>query len=98
MPHLSLELLLALTAWPEAQAVVPRDAEGQLHPLCALYDREAVLPVARERLARGQRALHGLLEAVETDELDAETLAVLDPGGRALANVNTPEELARALD
>src|SRR5262245_12769728 len=39
LPFVTPELLLALIAWPEADAVVPRTADG-VHPLCALYRRE----------------------------------------------------------
>jgi molybdopterin-guanine dinucleotide biosynthesis protein A len=96
MPHLSAELVLGLTAYPEHDAVVPRTAEGS-HPLCAIYRREPVVARARERLERGELALRGLLDAVDTAWLEGADLALVDPGGRALANVNTPEDLAQAV-
>jgi len=95
LPLLSADLLLALVAWPEADAVVPRTASG-LHPLCALYRRDPVLAVARARLAEGRLALQGLLDAVDTTALEEADLARVDPDGNALSNVNTPEDLARA--
>jgi len=73
-PGVAPDLLLALVAWPEAAAVVPRRA-GRAEPLCALYRRDAVLPVARARLAGGRLALHGLLDALETAYLDADRLS-----------------------
>lgn len=94
MPALSPLLLAGLVAWPAADAVVPRDAAG-VHALCALYRVEAVLPVARERLARDELALRGVLDAVETNYVTGDDLAVLDPVGLALCNVNTPEELVQ---
>jgi molybdopterin-guanine dinucleotide biosynthesis protein A len=94
LPLLSADLLLALVAWPEADAVVPRTASG-LHPLCALYRREPVLAVARARLADGRLALRGLLDAIDTETLEEADLARVDPDGTALSNVNTPEDLAR---
>lgn len=97
LPLVTPELLLALVAWPEADAVVPRDATG-LHPLCALYARERVLPLAREHLAAGRLALHGLLDAVDVSTLGAADLARVDPDGHALTNVNTPEDLERVRD
>lgn len=63
--RLTPDLALALVAWPEAEAVVPRSAEGA-HPLCALYARHAVLPVARAHLEAGRLALADLLDAVAT--------------------------------
>ncbi len=90
------ELLLALLAFPEADAVVPRAEPGGLQPLCAVYRREPVLAVARRRLAEGSLALRGLLDAVETRTLEGADLAAADPTGDSLLNVNTPEELAEA--
>jgi len=89
------DLLLALVAWPEADAVVPRTSAGS-HPLCALYRRDPVLSVARSRLAAGDLGLQALLDATDTRFLDAAEVERLDPEGRALANVNTPDDLARA--
>lgn len=95
LPFVGADLLLALVAWPEAQAVVPRGARGP-EPLCALYEREPALRVARARLAAGALAVQGLLGELRVAYLDAGALAVLDPEGRALTNLNTPEDLARA--
>jgi len=95
LPFVTPELLLALVAWPQADAVVPRDANGR-HALCALYHRDPVLAVARERLECGELALAGLLDAVETAYVEGEALERIDPQGAALTNVNTPDELAAA--
>ena len=95
LPLLTADLVLALVAAPEADVVLPRTARGR-QPLCALYRRETVLPLARERLAADRLALHGLLDAVDTVELGPEELALVDPTGQALTNVNTPEELREA--
>jgi molybdopterin-guanine dinucleotide biosynthesis protein A len=94
-PLLDEELVLALVAWPEADAVVPRTPDGA-HPLCALYAREAVLPVARAHLAAGRLALHDLLDSVATAWLAGPDLALVDREGTALLNANHPEDLARA--
>jgi molybdopterin-guanine dinucleotide biosynthesis protein A len=97
MPNLSLDLLLALIAWPEHDSVVVRDAQGQLHPLCGIHRRAPVLEVARAKLDAGDYALRGVLDAVDCDVLCGADLAAVDPTGRALTNVNTPEELSAAL-
>lgn len=91
LPLLGPELLLALFAHPPADAVVPR-REGRSHPLCALYRRERVLPVARRRLAAGSLSLHGLLSELDTAHLEGDDLEAIDPGGMQLTNVNTPEQ------
>jgi molybdopterin-guanine dinucleotide biosynthesis protein A len=94
LPLLSEELVLALVAFPEADAVVPRTPDGA-HPLCALYARERVLEVARANLAAGRLALHLVLAEVETRWLEGPDLAAVDPEGVALLNANHPEDLAR---
>ncbi len=73
----SADLLLALVAWPEADAVVLRTANG-LEPLCAIYRRDPVLRVARLRLAAGKLALHDLLAEIETRVLDETALPSLE--------------------
>ncbi len=88
---LDLRFLLALLAVPEADAVVPRDEN--LHPLCAVYRREAALAVAEEAFAAGRLRLDGVLASLETRFLAGAELARVSRGGLALRNVNTPDEL-----
>ena len=95
LPFVTPDLLLALVAWPEADAVVPRTADG-IHPLCALYRRESALAAARRHLAEERLALSALLGALATRYLEGDDLRAVDPDGTALLNVNTPEDLARA--
>jgi molybdopterin-guanine dinucleotide biosynthesis protein A len=75
--------------------VLPRSARG-LEPLCALYDREAVLPRARARLAGSSLALRGLLDELRMRTLEGSDLRAVDPEDTALTNANTPEEWAQA--
>jgi molybdopterin-guanine dinucleotide biosynthesis protein A len=91
LPHLEPELLLALFAHPPAEAVVPRHG-GRVHSLCGLYRRAPVLEAARRRLAAGENALRDLLDEIDTAYLEGEDLEAIDPDGRQLINVNTPEQ------
>ena len=95
LPLVTADLLLALVAWPEADAVVPRTGD-RYHPLCALYRRDPVRPVAQSRLAAGELRLRDLLAALDTSYLDERELARVDPEGIALTDVNTPDDLTRA--
>jgi molybdopterin-guanine dinucleotide biosynthesis protein A len=96
LPLVHEALLLGLCAWPEADAVLARDAQGP-QPLCAVYRRERVLPAAQRRLAAGSPlALRDLLAELEVHVLPPDVQAALDPDGTALWNVNTPEDRARA--
>lgn len=91
------ELALGLVAFPEHDVVAPRRSEGA-EPLCALYRCSPVAAVARERLARGELSLRGLLAAVDTAWVEGSDLEALDPEGRALTNLNTPEDWQRVRD
>ena len=95
LPLLTPELLLALVAAPGADIVVPRTARG-LELLCALYHRERCARVAREHLESGRLALHELPLRLSSFELLGPDLAAVDPGSRALTNVNTPAGLRSA--
>lgn len=86
---------LATVAGADADAVVPRPVP-KAQPLCAVYRRLPVLARAREQLAAGQLALHGLLDTLRVSWIEGERLRALDPSGTALLNVNTPEDLVRA--
>ena len=95
LPLLTPDLLLALIAWPEVDALVARDAHGR-QPLCGVYRKRTALAAARERLSQGKLALAGWLDALDAHSLPADVMASLDPDGVALSNLNTPEDLALA--
>jgi molybdopterin-guanine dinucleotide biosynthesis protein A len=95
LPFLSATLLTALRdLTPGADAVAPRPG-GRAEPLCARYARR-LLPLIQSRLASGDYAVHGLLEAVTVAWIDDAALATLNPGGHGFVNVNTPDELDQA--
>jgi len=93
LPFLSEDLLLALTAWPESDIVVPVDAEGT-HPLCAIYRRDVCLSVARRNLESDRLSLRDLLADVDSDPVSLESLGLADLGSAPLTNINSPDELA----
>lgn len=93
LPFLSEDLLLALTAWPESDIVVPTEDDGD-HPLCAIYRREICLPVARTNLESGRLSLRELLAEVDSDRVSLEDLGLTDFTSASLTNINTPDELA----
>lgn len=98
MPFVSAPLLSALASRLERDgldACVPRTTAG-LEPLCAVWRRDACLPVAADLLAHGKQRIRLLIDSVNTGFLDeAEVLAAagsLD----CFVNVNTRDELLRA--
>ncbi|HMO00066.1 MAG TPA: molybdenum cofactor guanylyltransferase [Miltoncostaeaceae bacterium] len=88
-PELAAVVLAALV--PGADAAVPR-AGGRPQPLAAAY-RAGVAAAARALLDGGRARMTDLLGAISVEWVDA---ARLPGGAAALANVNTPEELAAA--
>ena|SRR5438046_1530659 len=82
----------------DADVVIPRTASGY-HPLCSVYTRACLEPLA-DRLAARSLKMHGLLDnlrvrgdvrvrVVEGDEIDR-----FGDRDRLLANVNTPADYA----
>src|SRR3954465_5142890 len=84
------EYLLSLAA--DAAAVVPQTDRGY-HPLCAVYTRVCLEPVAA-RLAQRRLALRDLFADVPTRIVTIAEMSRFGAPSRLLANVNTPDEYA----
>ncbi len=98
MPFLApefLRFLLAQAQEHDADVVIP-EAEGKLHPLCAVYRRATCLPAVEAAIARGQRRLIAFHPQVRVRRIPKSTLRTFSPDLRVLMNVNTPEELEQA--
>ncbi|HEV2801868.1 MAG TPA: molybdenum cofactor guanylyltransferase [Pyrinomonadaceae bacterium] len=80
----------------DADAVVPRQADGRAQPLCALYRRDSALAVAARLLAEGERRPRVLLQALHTRWVAPAELADLPGSELFFLNVNTPEDYERA--
>jgi molybdopterin-guanine dinucleotide biosynthesis protein A len=93
MPYLDaafIRYLLGLTR--QADAVVPRTERGY-HPLCAVYTRACLQPIAR-RLADRHLKMVDLLADVRTRIVTPDELDRFGGDRKLLANVNTPTEYA----
>ncbi len=90
MPFVEGALLRRLIDAPGAGALAPR-REGVWEPLFARFDADTALPVARERLARRQLSLQGLLE-----QLDVTELVLSAAEARQLDDWDRPEDLTRS--
>ena len=78
-----------------AVAVIPRRGD-HLEPLCAAYDREALVYASRA-LDEGVRSLHGFLRTLpRVEEIGEDELRRFGEPELLLMNVNSPEDLARA--
>jgi molybdopterin-guanine dinucleotide biosynthesis protein A len=77
----------------EADAAVPRTARGY-HPVCAAYTTGCRATVLR-MLAGDRSSMMALLDELHVREVGEDEIEMFGPSLRLLANVNTPEELAR---
>ncbi|HFQ95827.1 MAG TPA: molybdenum cofactor guanylyltransferase [Anaerolineae bacterium] len=96
MPFLAPDFLRFLLALAPGYDVVIPEAGGRLHPLCAVYRRATCLPPITDAIARGQRRLIAFHPAMRVRRVPEASLRQVSPDLRALINVNTPEDLARA--
>jgi molybdenum cofactor guanylyltransferase len=96
MPFLSSRLVAYLAGRStEADVVVP-DAGGELQTLHAVYSK-ACLPVMEQRLRAGQLKITGIFEDVRVIRVSVDDIERFADPDVAFMNLNTPEDLARAL-
>ena len=79
----------------QAAVVVPVTDHGP-EPLLALYHRRC-LPVVNAALAAGRLKLRAILEELPVVRVPAEALRQIDANLASFENINTPEDLARAV-
>lgn len=89
LPRLDAASLRLLRDARSAAPIVAARRADRWEPLFARYEAARVLPLARERLARGALALQGLLDAAGASILELGVSAALD-------DVDTTLEAARA--
>jgi len=70
--------------------------EQSLQPLCAIYRRD-FLPVAERALRAGKYKIDAAFAGVSVRVIDAGELAAAGFSERSFFNVNTPQDLKKAL-
>jgi molybdenum cofactor guanylyltransferase len=93
MPYLEAALVDYLFSCVGNAAVVVPETDRGYHPLCAVYTRACLEPVAA-RLAERRLVLRELFHDVPTRIVTVEELSRFGAPSRLLANVNTPAEYA----
>jgi len=73
-------------------AVVPATDNG-LEPLFALYHK-ACLPAMQTALEAGNYRITSVLHHLNVKTIPQEQVKTVDPGGRGLLNINTPQDYA----
>ncbi|MCY3831710.1 MAG: molybdenum cofactor guanylyltransferase [Chloroflexi bacterium] len=96
MPFISSDLLRLLISHIRADIdiVAPRVA-GYPQGLHAIYKKTCIEPIARQ-LAADRLKIIRFYDQMRVTYLDETDYAAYDPESRSFANVNTPEELAKA--
>lgn len=95
MPFLNVNLLRYMVSLPEdADVIVPVTDRPQ--PLHAIYS-PACLPHIEECLRDGNNRVTGWFDRVRVREIDRVTVAHYDPDLLSCFNMNTPEDLANAM-
>lgn len=96
MPFVNTELLRYMLDQIRADIdiVVPR-VDGYPQGLHAIYKKICIEPIA-EQLAADRLKIIRFYDRMRVRYLDETDYAAFDPQGRSFANINTPEELAKA--
>jgi molybdenum cofactor guanylyltransferase len=97
LPYLSREWLdwfLARTTVSNGQIIMPR-TEGGSEPLAAVYRRECAEPIIAA-LHRGGRKVMDATDQLRTEFVAEREWHHIDPDGRVLRNMNTPEDYEEA--
>lgn len=90
-----VELLFAVAAHGEYDAVVPQWENGMLEPLHAVYRREPALAAVREAIRCGDEKLANVLARLRhVHFLPIAQVQAITPDLRTFRNINTYEELA----
>ncbi len=92
MPFLNVDLLRWLLELAEGyNAVVPQSG-AEYEPLHAIYRRDCYQPIV-QRIERGERRAISFFADVRLRPVPEADWRVIDPTGRSLANLNTPDDL-----
>lgn len=95
MPALSANAIQALAAFRgDAPAAIVR-WQGRLEPLHAFYSRRCLAPLDA-LLRAGDPSFFQLAQSIGARIVDEPEWRAIDPAGASFANINTPEDLARA--
>ncbi|MFN3477704.1 MAG: molybdenum cofactor guanylyltransferase, partial [Candidatus Methylomirabilales bacterium] len=89
------DLIAFMKGEVEGYDVVIPKAQGELHPLHAIYSKRC-LPFMKELIDRDRLKIVAFFPQVRVKVLEEETIRRFDQSLLSLFNANTPEELALA--
>ncbi len=91
MPYLSTAFVAYLFSLTDGTDIVVPQSERGYHPLCAVYTRACLEPVAA-RLANRRLKMRELVDCMRTRPVPIEAIRRFGDPDRLLANVNTPAD------
>lgn len=99
LPFLNPAVLQRMSSlWEDCSTEIQILSDGaRRHPLLGIY-RRSVMPVIQELLAKGQRRLLDLCDAVPTTLITSAEFADIDPQCRCLQNINSPADYVAAME
>jgi molybdenum cofactor guanylyltransferase len=92
MPFLNVNLLRWLIDLADGYDVVVPQSGAEYEPLHGIYRRDCYHPIVR-RIEQGQRRVISFFADVRLRPVPEAEWRVLDPAGRSLINLNTPDDL-----
>ena len=97
LPFVTGKLFLRLATFSEDfDAVIPRQDDGRLQPLCALYRRDACLPATQLLIENGERRPRVLLDRISARLVTESELQSLSGAHLFFKNINTAEDFEQA--
>lgn len=96
MPFLNPSLLrYIIQVSPGFDVAIPRDKEGRLEPLHALYSRNCLSPIYQQ-IQRGNLKIDGFLDQVKVRYVEDSEINEFDPRRLSFFNINTSNDLVKA--
>ncbi len=100
LPFVNKELLQRLWSFADEEfdAIVPVQPDGRLQPLCAFYRTEKCLPKVASAIKNGTWSLHRLMENINIRRVEFSAIDDLSGSEFFFQNINTPDDLRRAIE
>ena len=96
MPFLNTKLLQYMVDMsPGYDLVIPR-VNNNVEPVHAIYSKNCI-PIIEQLWARGKSRVRDILEMAKTHYIEEQEINQFDPKHLSFFNVNTPDDLSRAL-
>lgn len=98
LPFLTERWIESLYSMFDSQdALIPKDENGNIHPLCGLYSTSTV-EIFIQCKENQQRKLQRVLDRLKVRYLEANEMQAVDPSRKVLTNMNTPFDYQNALN